>query len=922
MKLIVSELTHITKGKIITQTDLTEQLAALPVPELADLTDVNATGIADGQVLVWDTTTSKYIPYTIPAGGVTELADLTDVNVTGITDGQVLVWDTATSKYIPADNGSGSGDETFYATTMVELLSAPTTVSAVTLLGYHTANDGGGGVFVWDATKNKNLHNGGTIIDPVKVFPADWNNEGLKTTWFTGGTGTGCWVRLDSKVLLVSYFGAKGDGSSDDTKSIQKAVDTAPQFSTIMFDSNKVYLRDKLVFTNKNYITVDGQDALQTLKTSPMERGAITFSETNSHLLFERLKIVGDGETSGHAGFSTNSGNNHNFITIRDCVIANVTLGIDISTSSSGSCENIQILNNTITNVYGINPGYGYGIICGTADYAKRSGFVISNNKITNCYRHSIYCGNGRGFLVTGNVVKEHRKNAPDQENPRSAIDFNRVEDVICCNNIITDCYTAGIMITADVTYSIRNINISNNIIYSTNAAILVGYIPIPPTSIENITICNNQCNNIQLNHCHNLTVNGNTVFGYILLEGRGGDVESSNWAIRENNIINDDYAFRLSDWSGTNIYTTFSGNRATVGVATFLTATTVTNPNVETINQPVDGLAFGSGIAQMVSVPSGNVLDTTIKSLDNKVYTIENGLVKSVATNATPISVSDYFLIESNGLGGYGLTLKDVRNGDDFLARIRFQSQDNTEMGTFGYRTQVDNRMSMMNEKTGGLELITRNTSNSGYITVTIKDSGEIEAPNASYVDGDSVLNATAMNARYVTYSPSSEIASTSAISFRYRDSGEAKSSFWFKTGDNLFLLVSDSSTGSFNSLRPFLLNLNTGLITSENGFLQKGFTNLGSDAPAIKMKELSGTLSATDGAITTVAHGLTGDKIIGVQTIVRNATNNGILPCSTLPNSNYEVTYDATNVYIDPNATATALTSKPYCILLTYKE
>jgi len=223
MKLIVSELTHITKGKIITQTDLTEQLAALPVPELADLTDVNATGIADGQVLVWDTTTSKYIPYTIPAGGVTELADLTDVNVTGITDGQVLVWDTATSKYIPADNGSGSGDETFYATTMVELLSAPTTVSAVTLLGYHTANDGGGGVFVWDATKNKNLHNGGTIIDPDKVFPSDWDDEGLKTTWFAGGTGVGCWVRLEGEGVSVKYFGAKGDDIADDTMSCQQA---------------------------------------------------------------------------------------------------------------------------------------------------------------------------------------------------------------------------------------------------------------------------------------------------------------------------------------------------------------------------------------------------------------------------------------------------------------------------------------------------------------------------------------------------------------------------------------------------------------------------------------------------------------------------------------------------------------------------
>ena len=107
-------VTGITDGQVLVWDTTTSKFIPADngsggVTELADLTDVNVTGITDGQVLVWDTTTSKYIPYTIPVGGVTELADLTDVNVTGITDGQVLVWDTTTSKYIPADNGSGGG---------------------------------------------------------------------------------------------------------------------------------------------------------------------------------------------------------------------------------------------------------------------------------------------------------------------------------------------------------------------------------------------------------------------------------------------------------------------------------------------------------------------------------------------------------------------------------------------------------------------------------------------------------------------------------------------------------------------------------------------------------------------------------------------------------------------------------------------
>jgi hypothetical protein len=85
---------------------------------------------------------------------------------------------------------------------------------AVRVLVYHTKVDGGGGVFVWDASKDKALHNGGTIIDPAKVFPSDWDDEGLKTTWFAGGSGTGCWVRLlvDARVNIM-FYGAKSDGS-------------------------------------------------------------------------------------------------------------------------------------------------------------------------------------------------------------------------------------------------------------------------------------------------------------------------------------------------------------------------------------------------------------------------------------------------------------------------------------------------------------------------------------------------------------------------------------------------------------------------------------------------------------------------------------------------------------------------------------
>lgn len=116
---------------------------------------------------------------------------------------------------------------TAYADTMSALLAMPTS-TPVNVLNYHTGLEGGGGVFYWDATKDKSEHNGGTVIDPLASFPSDWNDQAQLTTWFdTSNAGLGCWVRQYDGSVNVKWFGAVGDGVMDDTKSVQTAVDYA-----------------------------------------------------------------------------------------------------------------------------------------------------------------------------------------------------------------------------------------------------------------------------------------------------------------------------------------------------------------------------------------------------------------------------------------------------------------------------------------------------------------------------------------------------------------------------------------------------------------------------------------------------------------------------------------------------------------------
>jgi hypothetical protein len=91
--------------------------------------------------------------------------------------------------------------------------------------GYHSGSNEGGGEFVWDSSRNKNTHNGGTIIDPTRTFPSDWANVAEQETWFSAsGVGNGCWVR-NSAEGHVRHFGAVGNGVSDDTLPIQITVD-------------------------------------------------------------------------------------------------------------------------------------------------------------------------------------------------------------------------------------------------------------------------------------------------------------------------------------------------------------------------------------------------------------------------------------------------------------------------------------------------------------------------------------------------------------------------------------------------------------------------------------------------------------------------------------------------------------------------
>jgi len=100
-------------------------------------------------------------------------------------------------------------------------------------------------------------------------------------------------------------------------------------------------------------------------------------------------------------------------------------------------------------------------------------------------------------------------------------------------------------------------------------------------------------------------------------------------------------------------------------------------------------------------------------------------------------------------------------------------------------------------------------------------------------------------------------------------------------------------------------------------------GYTSLGGGV-SFKVIKLSTMTQSTEGGISTVAHGLTGDKIIGMTAKVAYAANSAVVPAYTY-NAEYQfdVTHDGTNarILLHPTNSGNIL-DKAVTILIFYEE
>lgn len=126
------------------------------------------------------------------------------------------------------------------------------------LKGYRAGTSHGGGIYVWDASRSKSAHNGGTVIDPNRPFPTDWMNDGQVANWFAADTaGQGCYARIGDTAITPEMFGADPGGVIPSQRQITRC---AAAHGGIQLSSKATYLcTDNVYFTKGSCVAGYGR---------------------------------------------------------------------------------------------------------------------------------------------------------------------------------------------------------------------------------------------------------------------------------------------------------------------------------------------------------------------------------------------------------------------------------------------------------------------------------------------------------------------------------------------------------------------------------------------------------------------------------------------------------------------------------------
>lgn len=343
-----------------------------------------------------------------------DAAAMRDIRMKGLIDGSIKLPDgedpddydmrlpsqtARASKFLAFDSGgdltvtSGvdevpAGTTISIVTTRAQLKAISSPSSAVTYLmrGFADIGDGGGGLFVWDSASSA-TDDGGTVI-----------------SLDVGGSGR--FKRIYDGFVNVKWFGATGDGTTDDTDAIDDAVAfvVAAAAKTLYFPKGTYKKTSKITIDNNVCLLGDGRKASTLLFTHTGE-GIEAVSPINSSTgLWARVEHLGvtcNNASNADAGIVDTGGA---FISITDVYVSGFLYGVVLDQSEVVEIDQLDVL----VSAYGGSGDKPRGVWIVNGDDYTALADTYYTNRIT--IRHSNFNGvttNNYGIVDDGGVNHE-----------------------------------------------------------------------------------------------------------------------------------------------------------------------------------------------------------------------------------------------------------------------------------------------------------------------------------------------------------------------------------------------------------------------------------------------------------------------------------------------------------------------------------
>lgn len=363
----------------------------------------------------------------------------------------------------------------------------------VAVNNFSTSIASGGGLFKYDGSSSETV-DGGTII---------------------GASGVGRWKRVGGTddLLNVKWFGAVGDGVTDDTTAIRAAIAAG----SVYFPPG-TYLTGRLNIPDNRTLQGAGWQSILKFKDNQNEpfiiNATLTGSGTsNIHIM--DLKI--DGNYYG-GNTSTNSNNRCNCVSFINCHYSSVRRCWIVD----GSMDGIYIGVHAV--VYPVIPS-GTLFVPGVTSH-----IMIEGNRIDGSIRNGISITKGRDITINNNEFNSNGMGCVDPINlpliyGAGCIDLepnettDACERIIISNNRLYDCKFNGIQLTQEDT--IQDIVISGNQVHL-------------DTTINRIGIATSS-------HGERVAITGNSVYalGGIVCNGTNFVTISGNQCVSPDSAIN-----------------------------------------------------------------------------------------------------------------------------------------------------------------------------------------------------------------------------------------------------------------------------------------------------------------------------------------------------------------------------------------------